>query len=384
MTTRPRSSIDKRKIVIFGAGKIGRSFLGQLFGRSGYEVVFIDINERLIDQLNSRGRYKVIIRSDSCEETLDITRVRGIHPGDHSTVMRDLASATLAALSVGSSGLPGTFPLIAGGLVMRRRLFGDVPLDILIAENLRNAGQYVHEGLKKSLPGDYPLDALAGLVETSIGKMVPIMKDKDLEEDPLQVFAEPYNTLIVAKKGFRNPVPEVPGLEAKENIKAWVDRKLFIHNLGHAAAAYLGYKKFPDAVYIHEVLDDPGVYGATRDAMLQSAEILRALYPDEFTAEQLQGHIDDLLFRFRNKALGDTLFRVGCDLMRKLGPEDRLGAPIHAAMALKKPCHLIYDVLLAALDFRATDEQGRHFPGDERLFAEGKNFSSFIMEQMGL
>ena len=63
------------------------------------------------------------------------------------------------------------------------------------------------EELGRYLPHDYPLNELVGLVETSIGKMVPIMSQKDLEEDPLQVFAEPYNTLIVSKKGFKNPIP---------------------------------------------------------------------------------------------------------------------------------------------------------------------------------
>ena len=73
-------------------------------------------------------------------------------------------------------------------------------------------------------------------------------------------------------------------MDPKENIKAWVDRKLFIHNLGHATAAYLGFRKYPQAVYIYEVLDDPEIYENTRKTMLQSADILMALYPGEFTS----------------------------------------------------------------------------------------------------
>ena len=74
-----------------------------------------------------------------------------------------------------------------------------------------------------------------GLVETSIGKMVPIMKTEDLEEDPLLVYAEPYNTLILDRKGFLGDIPHIEEFALKDNIKAWVDRKAFIHNLGHAA-----------------------------------------------------------------------------------------------------------------------------------------------------
>jgi mannitol-1-phosphate 5-dehydrogenase len=247
---------------------------------------------------------------------------------------------------------------------------------------MRNADLFMAEELKKNLPKEYPFDLLVGLVETSIGKMVPIMTRKDMSEDPLQVFAEPYNTLIVAKKGFKNPVPDVLDLAPKENIKAWVDRKLFIHNLGHATAAYHGYRKFPDAVYMFEVLADPEIYDVTRQTMLQSAEILMELYPGEFTPQQLTGHIDNLLERFCNRALGDTIFRVGCDLYRKLGPEDRLVAPIRAAIRLHKPYDLILNALIAAISFRSKDENGNYFPDDINFFLSAEKGTDFILKEV--
>jgi len=361
---------NEKKLVLFGAGKIGRSFIGQLFSRSGFEVVFVDINKTLIDEINSKKQYKVVIKSDTTDEVLLIENVRGVCLSDSGQVISELAGATMAALSVGQQGLPDSLPLIAMALIKRRKLFGEWPLDFIIAENMRNADQYLHCELEKYLPADYPQDKLIGLVETSIGKMVPIMSLKDMQEDPLQVFAEPYNTLIVAKRGFKNSIPEVKNLEPKENIKAWVDRKLFIHNLGHATAAYLGFRKHPLAINMYEVLDDPEIFETTRLTMLQSAEILMALYPGEFILKQLAAHIDDLLYRFRNKALGDTIFRVGCDLYRKLSPEDRLAAPIKAAIRLNKPYDLIYKALLSSISFRATNEKGEFLPTDLNFFSE--------------
>jgi mannitol-1-phosphate 5-dehydrogenase len=247
---------------------------------------------------------------------------------------------------------------------------------------MRNADNYIYEELSRLLPADFPLQTLVGLVETSIGKMVPIMTQKDLEEDPLQVFAEPYNFLIVAKNGFKNQVPEVKELAPKDNIKAWVDRKLFIHNLGHATAAYLGFQKNPDWIFIYEALADSDIYGSTRQTMLQSADILMGLYPGEFTFSQLEAHIYDLLERFQNKALGDTIFRVGCDLYRKLSPEDRLVAPIIAAKRLNKPYNLILKVLQAAISFRAVDENGDYFKADEMFFREADMNLKYIMENI--
>jgi len=373
---------SEKKLVLFGAGKIGRSFIGQLFSRSGFEVVFVDISRKLIDELNRQRQYKVVIKSDAGEEVLLIGNVRGICLSDSDLVINELAGATISALSVGQQGLPDTFSVIAQALILRREENGEWPLDFIIAENMRNSDQYLSGELNRFLPEDYPMEELVGLVETSIGKMVPIMSLKDIEDDPLQVFAEPYDTLIVAKRGFKNPVPEVINLAPKENIKAWVDRKLFIHNLGHATAAYLGFLKYPQAIYIYQVLSDHEIFETTRQTMLQSAEILMALYPGEFTMVQLTEHIDDLLLRFRNRALGDTIFRVGCDLYRKLSPEDRLAAPIRSAISLNKPYNLIYNALLAAVSFRATDEKGEYFPADVNFFSESLSGIDYILENI--
>ncbi len=196
------------------------------------------------------------------------------------------------------------------------------------------------------------------------------------------VFLDINNNLIVSTKGFKNTIPGVTDLDPKDNIKAWVDCKIFIHNLGHATAAYLGYGKYPEAVFIYEVLDDPKILRITRDTMLQSACILKSLYPDEFRGSQLEGHIDDLLNRFRNRALGDTIFRVGCDLYRKLGPDDRLTTPIKAAITLNKPYDLILNALLAAISFRAKDGNGNYFPADENFFSEAQLGQSYILRNV--
>jgi len=348
---------------LFGAGKIGRSFVGQLFSRGGYEVVFIDIFRPVIDELNRRGRYNVVIKGD-VESVITVQNVRGVLASDLEKVIAEISTARIVAVSVGLNGMKSMMPLLAQGLEKRFEIVGSMPLDIIIAENLRNAAKYMDQELKRYLPKGYPLEERVGLIETSIGKMVPIMLKKDMEEDILQVFAEPYNTLILDKRAFKNPIPEIEGLAPKENMKAWVDRKLFIHNLGHATAAYLGYLSHPDKIFLHEVLSDSGIKEEVRNTMLQAANILLKKYPDEFTIESLTIHIDDLLKRFQNKSLGDTIYRVGCDLQRKLGAEDRLAGAIHQAKDLKLPYDLILKALVCACYFKATDEAGNLLPSD--------------------
>ncbi len=351
------------RIVLFGAGKIGRSFIGQLFSRGGYEVVFVDVFKPVIDEMNRRHSYNVVIKSEQ-DEVLNIKNVRGVLAVDTLAVANEIAKADIVAISIGQQGLPSAISLIAKGLLLRKKIAGNFPLDIIIAENLRNAADYFKNELKKSLPADYPIDKLVGLVETSIGKMVPIMLKKDMEADILQVFAEPYNNLILHKLAFKNPIPAIEGLSPKENMKAWVDRKLFIHNLGHATTAYLGYKYNPDFVFLYEALAVQEIKNSVRETMLQAADILLKKYPDEFTLEALTGHTDDLISRFQNRALGDTIYRVGCDLKRKLSAEDRLAGAIHLALELGLPYDKIRDAFFAGCAFKATDEAGNRLKDD--------------------
>ena len=211
------------KLVVFGAGNIGRSFVGQLFARAGYEVVFIDVDAELIAALNQEGRYSVEIR-DRHPEAIWVEGVSAVHGGDRDQVLGQLAEADIAATAVGPKALKHLYPNIAAGLRLRHER-GAPPLDIIICENLRNAAGVFLEGLHAHLPDDFPLEAMVGLIETSIGKMVPIMPDEVRERDPLLLYAEAYNTLILDAKGFRNPIPNVPGLDPKENMAAYVDRK---------------------------------------------------------------------------------------------------------------------------------------------------------------
>lgn len=353
----------QNKLVLFGAGKIGRSFIGQLFSRGGYEVVFIDVNKLVIDELNLRHNYNVVIKGN-VELVINIQNVRGVFAGDVVKVTEEIATARIVAVSVGLNGLKSSIQLIAKGLIKRFENTEASPLDIIIAENLRNAAEFMNLLLQEHLPKGYSLEERVGLIETSIGKMVPIMLKNDMEADVLQVFAEPYNTLILDKLAFKNPIPLIEGLAPKENMKAWVDRKLFIHNLGHATSAYLGFLAHPSSTFLYEVLSDSQLKEKVRNTMLQAANILLRKYPDEFTTESLTEHIDDLLMRFQNKALGDTLFRVGCDLQRKLGAEDRLAGAIQLAREFKLPYDLILTSLVCGCQFRATDEAGNILPSD--------------------
>jgi mannitol-1-phosphate 5-dehydrogenase len=351
------------KLVQFGAGNIGRSFIGQIFARAFWEVVFIDIDSDIIDALNRRRSYTVEVK-DRIHKTIVVENVRGVSALDTGKVHDEISEADIVATSVGQQALPHIMKPIAQGLIKRRKLFSDRPLDIIICENMQNAASFFKTALKKELPEDFPFDNSVGLVETSIGKMVPIMGDREKKSDPLLVYAEAYNTLIVDKMGFKGPIPDIDELDPKDNIDAFVDRKLFIHNLGHAILSYTAFVFKKEYRYIWEAAFDSDISAVTEKAMWESGKALIKEYPAEFDEKGIGEHIYDLLSRFRNRALGDTIYRVGRDLYRKLAPNDRLIGALKLCEKNGIEAKNISFGIAASLFFKAVDENGKMYEND--------------------
>ncbi|NMC83330.1 MAG: mannitol dehydrogenase [Armatimonadetes bacterium] len=310
-----------KRAVVFGAGNIGRGFLGQLFHESGYVTVFVDVLEPLVEALNARGEYPVRI-VDRQTKTLTVRNVRALHSNDLDAVATELAAADIAATAVGGPVLPHIAPALASGIARRFVNPRALPLNIIVCENLIHAGPHlralVQRYLDPSLHG--LLEERVGFVEASIGRMVPVMTPEVRAEDPLLIEVEAYCELPVDADGFRGPVPDIAHLLPLPNFGAIVERKLYVHNAGHASAAYLGYLRRCEFVW--QAVEDPFIRRVTRGAMSESCLGLSRKHGVPLA--ELQAHAEDLLRRFHNKALGDQVARVAKDPMRKLGPEDRL------------------------------------------------------------
>lgn len=365
MTTRPL-------LVHFGAGNIGRALVGSLFSQAGWEIVFVDAAPPLIKALNARGSYPVRVKGPlthgATRETTLVEHVRGLMAQDTDAVAEAVARADLVGTAVGGGVLPRLFPVLARGIQMR-----NTPLSILMCENLHGARAIAREGLRRELPEGFPLDERVGLVETSIGKMVPIMPAPVRERDPLEVWGEAYNQIIADRDGFIGEPPAVPGLVCKPRFEAYVDRKLYIHNFGHAVAAYRGH--LAGKTFLWECMEDAAVRGRVAEAMMSTAGALVHRYPDVFTVEAQREHVEDLLDRFGNRELGDTVFRVGRDLPRKLAPGDRLIGSLRLIEEEGQDPRPVHEVIACACRFRAVDETGAPFEADaaflQRIEEEG-------------
>jgi len=309
------------KAVQFGAGNIGRGFLGQLYFETSYETTFVEVLPEVVEGLKQRGAYPLRIVGEG-SRTITVGNVTAVHGADVEAVGVALAEADLAATAVGVNVLPRVAPAIARGIAKRFEGSSPRPLNIIVCENMIDAGPFLREEVRKHLPSNLhdALDEHVGFVEASIGRMVPLMTEAMRGEDPLLVCVEEYCELPVDANGFRGPIPPLNHMVPRSNFKAYVERKLFVHNAGHAATAYLGYLRRHE--YIWQAISDVRVRAAADAAMAETCAGLEAKHG--LPIEDLRDHWKDLVRRFQNRALGDQVVRVANDPIRKLGPKDRL------------------------------------------------------------
>lgn len=339
-----------RHALHFGAGNIGRGFLGQIYFESGWRTTFVDVSAQLVELLASRGEYRVRIVENELTQDILVSRFDAVPGSDLEQVADLVAGADLISTAVGVRALEGLAEPLARGL-SRRLSRGAGPVDVLLAENMPHGAAFLRGVVRKLMLSELqdPMDRWVGFVDASIGRMVPV---QDPRQDPLTVRVEAYCELPVDGSAFRAPVPELRHLMPKDDFDAWVERKLFVHNCGHSVAAYLGWLRGHD--FIWQAMADPEVRPTVDQAMEEACLALSRCWGHPIG--ELREHAEDLKRRFQNRALGDAVERVGSDPVRKLGHEDRLFGAMARCRSQGVEPEAIARGVRAALKFDATGD----------------------------
>ena len=346
-----------KQAVMYGGGNIGRGFIGATLSQSGYEVTFVDVAAPVVQALQEQNTYPVRYVSTEGYEDVWIQNVTAVDGNNTDAVATAIAECDIMATAVGVRVLPWIVPNIVAGLRKRWAESGKA-LNIIICENLMNANHVLEGMLKEKLTEEECalFDKTVGLVEASIGRMVPVQTEEMKDGHPLRVCVEKYGFLPVDKDAFKGEIPEITNLVPYSPFDFYLKRKLYIHNMGHATCAYLGDSLGLD--YIYQSIDRADVYILVKNAMLESAQALAAQY--QAPIKPLMDHIDDLLGRFTNAALGDTCQRVGGDPARKLSPEDRLiGASKLALQQGIAPCHIAVGAAAGVRRYLSENEKAQ-------------------------
>jgi len=353
--------------VHFGAGNIGRGFIGLLLHEAGYDVVFSDVNATLIGLLNATPSYRVIEAGAGGSEKT-VTGYRGIDSSaDPDALVAAIASADVVTTAVGPNVLRFVAPAIAAGILARPVSAG--PLAVMACENALGATAILRDEVLKHAPAE-EVGVRAVFANTAVDRIVPEQTGEGLD-----VLVEPYCEWAVESTPFGAAVPDIPGAHFVPDLAPYIERKLFTVNTGHATTAYHG--RLAGHATIAAALGDAAVRSAVEAVLGETAEFLVAKH--DFPAAEQQAYLQKTLERFSNPAIDDSVERVGRQPLRKLSRHERFVGPAAEIAEAGGSATALLGAMAAALRFDA--------PGDEeavRLQAMLHDGTDIVADVMGL
>jgi mannitol-1-phosphate 5-dehydrogenase len=346
-----------RTIVIWGAGRIGRGFVADLFQAAGYRIVFVDESVDLVEQLRRAGQYTVAhVPGTGQREDVTIAGYTALATGELDRVAAEVAAADLAAVAV----YPDRFQAVAGDLahclLWRWNERPDAALDILLCTNLMHPGPQFRQALEQAVgaEGRGYLQSHLGIVEALVIRMAPDAPEALRRVDPLMVWTNGYPELPVDGRGFKGALPAVPALRLVADMRAEEMRKMYTYNMAHAVLAYQGARRGHHLIV--DCLADPGVRCEAEGALDEASRALQAEYG--FSTADMAAWTQGVLRQTNNPALGDAVERYAADSERKLGHDDRLLGPTLLALQHDiRPRHIIA-AIAAALRYADPGDAG--------------------------
>lgn len=338
------------KALHFGAGNIGRGFIGKLLADAGIQLTFADVNQVVLDALNARHEYPVHVVGEQAQVEI----VKGVNAVNSTSddIITLIAEVDIVTTAVG----PQILERIAGGIakgLAKRSDNGNVrPLNIIACENMVRGTTQLKGHVMNALPEQYHawVEANVGFVDSAVDRIVP--PSEAGTTDPLEVTVETFSEWIVDQTQFKGDLPAIPGMELTDNLMAFVERKLFTLNTGHAITAYLG--QLAGHKTIRDAILDEKVRAVVKGAMEESGAVLIKRY--DFDAEKHAAYIQKILGRFENPYLKDDVDRVGRQPLRKLSAGDRLIKPTIGTLEYNLPHANLVTGIAAALHYRSDQD----------------------------
>ncbi len=360
------------KAVHFGAGNIGRGFIGLLLNEAGYEVVFSDVNPQLIQALTDADSYTVHEVGDGARDHL-VTQFRAINSAeDEAGLVREVATADIITTAVGPNVLRFIAPAIAAGLAARAE--DASPVAIMACENALGATDALREHIAENAGADW--DALASraiFANTAVDRIVPA-QDADAGID---VTVEAFHEWVVEREPFGGAEPHLPGAHFVDALRPYIERKLFTVNTGHATTAYFGFLAGHE--FIADAAADPVVGEKVRRVLEETSAYL--IDAHGFDSAEQSAYRETILSRFANRHLPDTVVRVGRQPLRKLSRHERFIEPAAAIAERGGELDALCEAIGAALQFHVPEDEQSQEMADllEELSAD-----DFTTQVMGL
>ncbi len=331
--------MDKKTAVHFGAGNIGRGFVAQFLHESGYHVIFADVNDDIIAELQAAPSYHVHEVGEESRSNVvdDYTAINSrTHEAD---VVAAVAAADVVTTAVGARILQFIAPVIAKGLDARPK--DAAKLAIIACENAIGGTDILAAEVRKHAPAHNAVFA-----NCAIDRIVPE------QHGGLDVTIESFFEWVVDRTPFKGEEPDIHGVTWVDDLGPFIERKLFTVNTAHAAAAYHGIDR--GWVSIRDALATPELQAEVRAVLAETKALLVAKWG--FDPEEQQAYIEKTLKRISNPHLPDTCERVGRNPLRKLSRNERFIGPASQLAERGMPAWDLLNAVGAALRFDVPDD----------------------------
>ena len=360
------------KAVHFGAGNIGRGFVGLLLHEGGYELVFSDVAAPLVDAINAVDSYTVHEVGEGGRDTV-VTGFRAINSAEHpQEVVDEIATADVVTTAVGPTILKFVAPHIVAGLGHRDP--SAPPLQIMACENAINATDLLRDLMKESAGDAWEaVSAYAVFANTAVDRIVPAQPDGA----GVDVTVEPFFEWAIESPPFGDEPPVIPGAHFVDDLGPYIERKLFTVNTGHATTAYFGAQAGIETIAAS--LADERIAARVAAALEETSALLEAKHG--LDPADLAQYRATILARFRNAALPDTVWRVGRQPLRKLSRHERFIGPAAEAAERGLPVEALTAAVGALLAF--DDQEDPQSVDLQRMLRE-QDAASFTAAATGL
>lgn len=338
----------------FGAGNIGRGFIGEILANNGFAIDFVDINETIIDDLNKRNEYTIEL-ADETKQQIQVKDVDGINNGkEPEKVVASILNSDIVTTAIGPNILPFIAELIAKGIQARKAAGIEKAFDVIACENMIGGSEFLFTEVKKHLSNEdlAYVEEFVGFPNAAVDRIVPIQH----HDDPLFVSVEPFSEWVIDEAHVKGKDVHLEGVEYVADLEPYIERKLFSVNTGHATVAYTG--AFMGYETIDEAMKDEKVLNQLKAVLDETGSLLIDKWG--FDPEVHQKYKDKIVGRFQNPYISDTITRVARTPIRKLGFDERFIRPIRE---LKERglsyTHLMEVVAMILVYNDPEDEQSR-------------------------
>lgn len=355
-----------KKAIHFGGGNIGRGFVGEFLHDAGYELVFVDVMDSIIESLQKTKTYTVTEVGESGSKTHKVDNYRALNSKhEEAKVIEEIATADTVTCAVGPNILKFIAPVIAKGLNARKV---DHPAAVIACENAVMATTTLRGFIEQGLTDETKkkIDSVARFANSAVDRIVPHQE----ADAGLNVKIESFWEWCVELPPFKGmEEPKVKAIHYVDDLEPYIERKLFTVNTGHATAAYFAKQKGKE--WIHEALADTEVRNNVDSVLKETASLIVAKHG--IPKDEQEAYVAKIIARFSNNALQDKVDRVGRQPLRKLSRGERLISPAAQLAEMGKPHDALLNVIEAALRFQNVE-------GDEESVSLAETLSSLDAE----